>query len=168
MCLAMFTSTPNSFSTSFFASSTVMYLLLKTYPFPHLPHTGIRHIQPADNAFANVYGLYSSVSSVGKAIASPVEFVDIYPTLCDLAGFEKPGHLEGDSFAELLQNPSGPRKRAAFSQYPRGNIMGYSMTTDRFRYTEWVDQKKDNEVVFAELYDHQDDPQDAEWELTTH
>ena len=100
--------------------------------------------------------------SVGKAIASPVEFVDIYPTLCDLAGFEKPGHLEGDSFAELLQNPSGPRKRAAFSQYPRGNIMGYSMTTDRFRYTEWVDQKKDNEVVFAELYDHQDDPQENE------
>ena len=100
--------------------------------------------------------------SAGQAIASPVEFVDIYPTLCDLAGFEKPGHLEGDSFAELLQNPSGPRKRAAFSQYPRGNIMGYSMTTDRFRYTEWVDQKKDNEVVFAELYDHQDDPQENE------
>jgi arylsulfatase A-like enzyme len=100
--------------------------------------------------------------SAGQAIASPVEFVDIYPTLCDLAGFKKPGHLEGDSFAELLQNPSGPRKRAAFSQYPRGNIMGYSMTTDRFRYTEWVDQKKDNEVVFAELYDHQDDPQENE------
>ena len=100
--------------------------------------------------------------SVGKAIASPVEFVDIYPTLCDLAGFEKPRHLEGDSFAELLQNPSGPRKRAAFSQYPRGNIMGYSMTTDRFRYTVWVDQKKDNKVVFTELYDHREDPQENE------
>ena len=40
--------------------------------------------------------------------------------------------------------------------------MGYSMTTDRFRYTVWVDQKKDNEVVFAELYDHRKDPQENE------
>ena len=100
--------------------------------------------------------------SVGEAIASPVEFVDIYPTLCDLAGFDKPRHLEGDSFAKLLQAPSCPWKRAAFSQYPRGNVMGYSMTTDRFRYTVWVDQKKDNEVVFAELYDHRKDPQENE------
>jgi arylsulfatase A-like enzyme len=100
--------------------------------------------------------------SVGDAIASTVEFVDIYPTLCDLAGFDKPQHLEGNSFAELLQTPSYPWKRAAFSQYPRGNVMGYSMTTDRFRYTVWVDQKKDNEVVFAELYDHRKDPQENE------
>jgi arylsulfatase A-like enzyme len=100
--------------------------------------------------------------SVGDAIASPVEFVDIYPTLCDLAGFEKPRQLEGDSFAGLLQTPSRPWKRAAFSQYPRGNVMGYSMTTDRFRYTVWVDQKKDNKVVFTELYDHREDPQENE------
>ena len=100
--------------------------------------------------------------SVGDAIASPVEFVDIYPTLCDLAGFDKPRHLEGDSFAELLQATDCPRKRAAFSQYPRGNVMGYSMTTDRFRYTVWVDQKKGNEVVFTELYDHRKDSQENE------
>ena len=36
------------------------------------------------------------------------------------------------------------------------------MTTDRFRYTVWVDQKKDNKVVFTELYDHREDPQENE------
>ena len=36
------------------------------------------------------------------------------------------------------------------------------MTTDCFRYTVWVDQKKDNEVVFTELYDHREDPQENE------
>jgi hypothetical protein len=46
--------------------------------------------------------------------------------------------------------------------------MGYSMTTDRFRYTLWVDQKKDNEVVFAELYDHRKDPQENENVIDSH
>ena len=100
--------------------------------------------------------------AVAETLTAPVEFVDIYPTLCDLAGLEKPQQLEGDSFEVLLHSPSYPWKRAVFSQYPRGNIMGYSMTTDRFRYTAWVDQKKDNKLVFAELYDHLKDPQENE------
>ena len=40
--------------------------------------------------------------------------------------------------------------------------MGFSMTTERFRYPVWVDQKIDNAVVFAELYDHREDPQENE------
>jgi iduronate 2-sulfatase len=34
--------------------------------------------------------------------------------------------------------------------------MGYSMRTDRYRYTEW--QTKAGERLAAELYDHQSDP----------
>ena len=85
------------------------------------------------------------------------EFVDIYPTICDLAGVPKPSTLEGTSLVPVMDNPKRSWKKAAFSQYPRpGNVMGYSMRTDRYRYTEW--QKKDSDPVGIELYDYQTDP----------
>jgi len=93
----------------------------------------------------------------GKHTRALTEFVDIYPTLCDLCGLEKPAHLQGTSAAPLLEDPTQPWKRAAFSQYPKGQIMGYSMRTDTHRYTEWRNLK-DDEVAAHELYDHQTDP----------
>ena len=85
------------------------------------------------------------------------EFVDIYPTLCELAGLPIPDGLEGTSMVPLLQEPDRPWKPAAFSQYPRGKGMGYSMRTDRYRYTEW--QATDDTLVGVELYDYENDPQ---------
>jgi arylsulfatase A-like enzyme len=85
-----------------------------------------------------------------------VEFVDIYPTLAELCGLEIPTHCEGISMVPLLRNVSRPWKTAAFSQYPRaGNVMGYSVRTERWRYTQWVDRGSD-EVIARELYDHAD------------
>jgi arylsulfatase A-like enzyme len=95
------------------------------------------------------------------------EFVDIYPTLCDACGLPKPDNLEGASLIPLMDQPDRPWKTAAFSQYPRPghfpsekNIkqMGYSMRTDRYRYTEWQDYKT-GEVLARELYDYKTDPQ---------
>jgi iduronate 2-sulfatase len=57
----------------------------------------------------------------------------------------------------LVENPTRQWKKAAFSQYPRGKVMGYTMRTDRFRYTEWQDRKT-KEALARELYDHQIDP----------
>ncbi|MCU0913490.1 MAG: sulfatase [Planctomycetes bacterium] len=94
----------------------------------------------------------------GRHAPGLVEFVDIYPSLCDLAGLPLPAHLEGSSFAPLLDAPEKPWKKAAFSQYPRGNVMGYSMRTDRYRFTRWLD--RNGAEVAHELYDHQDDPQE--------
>lgn len=92
----------------------------------------------------------------GKTSRALVEFVDIYPTLCDLAGIPLPEHLEGTSFKPLLKDPGRPWKPAAFSQYPRGSVMGYSMKTDRYRYTEWQ-TRKTGKVLGRELYDHKND-----------
>ena len=54
----------------------------------------------------------------GKTTDALVELVDMYPTLCDLAGIGKPSHLEGHSFAPLLNHPNQTWKSAAFSQFP--------------------------------------------------
>ena len=54
----------------------------------------------------------------GKRTDALVELIDMYPTLCDLAGLARPAHLEGHSFAPLLLDPQRAWKRAAFSQFP--------------------------------------------------
>lgn len=68
------------------------------------------------------------------------------------------------SFKPLLANPDRPWKTAAFSQYPRKSgkqdLMGYTMRTDRYRYTKWVDRKNHSKVDAVELYDRQTDPQE--------
>ena len=96
-----------------------------------------------------------------------VEFVDIYPTLSELAGLPLPKHLEGSSFKPVLEDPSRNWKAAAFSQYPRpkagkdkADLMGYAMRTDRYRFTVWVHTADTKQIDAVELYDHQSDPQE--------
>jgi len=98
-------------------------------------------------------------AAAGQPTDALCEFVDIYPTLCALAGLALPEHLEGTSLAPLMDDPTRPWKPAVFSQYPRGgNVMGYSMRTDRCRYTEWRAEHGAGDVVATELYDHEADP----------
>lgn len=101
------------------------------------------------------------MKSAGRQTNALVEFVDIYPTLADLAGLPVPAHVEGASFRPVLDNPNRAWKPAAFSQYPRGQkLMGYSMRTDRYRFTVWVGRNDHTKVEAMELYDHQRDPQE--------
>ena len=103
------------------------------------------------------------MKNAGAHTDALVEFVDIYPTLSELAELPLPGHLEGTSFKPLLDDPKRPWKSAAFSQYPRsqkGGLMGYTMRTDRYRFTVWVGRGDHSKVDTAELYDHQTDPQE--------
>ena len=97
----------------------------------------------------------------GKQCRRLVEFVDIYPSLCELTGVPLRDELEGTSFAPLLDNCVLPWKKAVFSQFLRDGIwiapdgvayMGRSVRTNRHRYVEWM--KKDTTAVVArELYD---------------
>lgn len=95
---------------------------------------------------------------------SIVELLDLYPTLADLADLPAPAHLQGVSLRPLLDDPQTTVKQVAFSQHPAPAYadrnpmsMGYSMRTERYRYTEW--RHLANGKVFArELYDHQNDP----------
>ncbi len=88
--------------------------------------------------------------AMGGQPASPalVEFADVYPTLCDLTGLPLPDHLEGSSFAPLLEDPGREWKRAVFSRWHAGE----SVRTDRYLYTEWTDD--DGAVTDRMLYDH--------------
>jgi sialidase-1 len=103
---------------------------------------------------------HPKMKSAGSTSQSLVEFVDIYPTLAELAGIPHPARTDGKSFAALLDNFAASTKSAAFSQYPRGKLMGYSMRTDRYRYTEWID-KSTRQVATRELYDHESDPRET-------
>jgi len=80
------------------------------------------------------------------------ELVDLYPTLADLCRLEAPPHVSGKSLRPLLDDPNKPHKEAAVSQVNRGgrdSVRGYSVRTERWRYTEWNDGKQG-----SELYDH--------------
>ena len=81
------------------------------------------------------------------------EQVDIYPTLCDLAGLPKPKHLQGRSLKPMLNDPSAKGKQVAISTMiaPHTKQTGHSLRTDAFRYIAW----EGGEEL---LYDHRIDP----------
>ena len=104
----------------------------------------------------------------GQKNSFPVEFVDIYPTLCDLAGIDIPADLEGTSLKPILSGSKEKVKDFAVSQYPRGPHMGYSLRNDRYRYTAWFkydyrgDEKPSGKNLIAEeLYDYEVDPEET-------
>lgn len=110
--------------------------------------------------------------TMGTTCNSLTELVDLYPTLCDLAGIPVLDNMEGISLKPLLTNPGSEVKNAVFSQYHQrpkvtpdgGRYMGYSMVTRRYHYVEWYTWDNDKKVPLkktgAELYDNQNDPEE--------
>lgn len=93
----------------------------------------------------------------GKASPRTVELVDLYPTLADLCGLPAPSGFEGKSLRPLLDNPQASWNKPAFTQVRRGqNVMGRSVRTERYRYTEWGEGK-----AGVELYDYETDPHET-------
>lgn len=91
--------------------------------------------------------------SKGEKSNALVEFIDIYPALCELTGLEKPSHLDGESFVPVLEDASQKHKEAVFSRYHSGE----SVITDRYVYTQWQTGKEPRPDM---LYDHANDPEE--------
>ncbi|CAI8281296.1 MAG: Choline-sulfatase [Opitutia bacterium UBA7350] len=146
-----------------------------------------------------------NLGTAGTQCNAPVELIDIYPTLLDLCSLPvsttSSHDLEGTSFLPLLEDPYQPWKEGAYSQYQRfisanksgdtalsaagsGWGIGYSIRTDRYRYTEWWRTTASNypifngsesssqlnihevdtgvsEPSFIELYDYANDPEET-------
>jgi len=82
-----------------------------------------------------------------------VEFVDIYPSLTELAGLPSPSNLEGVSFVPLLKDPTSPWKKAIFTVVSRQNSLGHAVRTEKNTYIEWPDGS-------TQLYDYAKDPKE--------
>lgn len=93
----------------------------------------------------------------GRVCRRVVELVDLYPTLADLCGLKPPPNLAGRSLRPLLDDPQAEWREAAVTQILRpGNgqpVMGRSLRTARWRYTEWNEGESG-----IELYDHDAEP----------
>ncbi|MGI9323285.1 MAG: sulfatase [Pseudomonadales bacterium] len=86
-----------------------------------------------------------------ERVSGLVEYVDIYPTVLELAGLPKPGHLQGKSFAKSLRNPKAATKPAVFVRYKDGE----NIHTRRFSYTAWFNKGR---LTGQMLYDLKKDP----------
>lgn len=82
----------------------------------------------------------------GVTTECPAEMVDFYPTLADLAGLEPPKYVAGVSLVSALKDPKSRPREHAFTQFANG----YSIRTERYRYTAWGDDGAEGQ----ELYDH--------------
>ena len=92
------------------------------------------------------------VDAKGQTTDAPAEMIDFYPTLAELAGLKNkaPKYLSGVSLVPALKDPAARPREDALSQYAGG----YSLRTERWRYTEWGKEGSEGN----ELYDHQSDP----------
>lgn len=94
----------------------------------------------------------------GQRRTALVESVDLYPTLCELAGLPAPPQGEGASFAAALRTPEATTKEAIIHVYPRGELIGRSVRTERHRLVEWKKPGAPPETALLELYDYKSDP----------
>lgn len=105
----------------------------------------------------------------GKKSMAPVEFVDLFPTVCELGAVPAAEGLDGTSLVSLLRNPQERVKEVAVSQWhtkPKGG-MGYALRDERYRYVEWIKSGRSTDVydpelvIGRELYDYENDPRET-------
>lgn len=106
------------------------------------------------------------VSQPGTHARAMVETIDIFPTMCELAGLPVPRDplkLEGRSMVPSLRDPAAPGKDHVMHVYPRtkpgtGPVMGRAIRTLTHRLVEWKKIGSDASTADLELYDFTSDP----------
>lgn len=132
----------------------------------HLGHHGLWQKGDLFEGSVRVPLIVAAPEGLRKGAGSEalVELVDLYPTLVDLAGLPAPEHLKGASLRPILEDTDRPGRATAFTvawsraawihpEISARSVMGYSIRTERFRYTEW-----NGGNAGTELYDYEVDP----------
>lgn len=92
-----------------------------------------------------------------KPVNSPVELIDLYPTLMEMLHMETPKFVQGKSLKPYLKGSKVSVRNNALSELlvktPSGLVQGYSIKTRRYRLNRWSDEK----LFEYELYDHKYD-----------
>lgn len=88
------------------------------------------------------------ITPAGAKCARTVDYVNIFPTLCQLAGLPKPAHLEGHDMTVLLKNPQAAWSHPAITTH---GLKNHSVRTEGWRYIRYADGGE-------ELYDETADP----------
>jgi iduronate 2-sulfatase len=104
------------------------------------------------------------VTKAKSESAALVETVDIYPTLCELAGLTPPRGpqpMDGKSLVPILKDPGTTIRNHAYHCFPRGPRLGRAIRTERYRLVEWKGIGKPVSTAEYELYDYQADPLEA-------
>jgi len=128
---------------------------------------------------------------LGKSIrtTSLTELLDVYPTLCELAGLPLPNHLQGKSLVPIMRDAGFQLHEAAITQSSTidshmgrqlvagllddesgiDSVMGWTLRTPRYRYVEWRkavisggERSFEANAVAVELYDYNADPLERE------
>ncbi len=94
--------------------------------------------------------------SVARENVSPVEFTDIFPTLCTLAKLPVPPQLQGRTLEPLLAGKAASVREGALTVFKNQGAIGYSYRTAHYRYTEWIN--KFGKPVAMDLFDYATDP----------
>jgi len=118
-----------------------------------------------DHTLWNKHSLFNIATHVPLIIKAPkkpmnkeidglVEYVDLYPTVVELAGLAKPAHLEGQSLVENLKSPGLPTKKAIFTRYKKGE----NIIVEGYSYSAWFTEGK---LSGHMLYDKSNDPNET-------
>jgi len=98
------------------------------------------------------------LTQAGTQCNQPVSLMDLYPTLVDLTGYDKPSHLDGKSLVPQINNPNketAPVISSYMFTWTDKPITGHAVRSFRYRYIYYP------EINLEELYDHENDPN--EW-----
>lgn len=87
-----------------------------------------------------------------------VETVDIYPTLAELAGLDAVGGEDGQSFSKAMDEPDTVLRDHVIHVFPRGQILGRAIRTERYRLVEWRKFGAEEAKSQWEFYDYEVDP----------